>query len=42
VCVIIVTPPISAHHYLNRDNFEPNIDSVGTPPNGLAQIGGYA
>jgi hypothetical protein len=27
-----VTPPISAHHDLNRDNFEPNIDSVGTPP----------
>jgi hypothetical protein len=27
-----VTPPISAYHEMNRDNFEPNIDSVGTPP----------
>ena len=27
-----VTPPISADPDLNRDDFEPNIDSVGTPP----------
>jgi hypothetical protein len=30
-----VTPPISAYHEMNRDNFEPNIDSVGTPPKRL-------
>src|SRR3954451_7917909 len=33
-----VAPPISAYHDLNRDNFEPNIDSVGTHRNGWRRL----